>query len=60
MGIGKLAAAALVMIVAGLPIYSIWGVGAGAYLSVAGLLLAVAAVIAAHAWAWTQDETDLR
>jgi hypothetical protein len=60
MRIGTLAALAVLMIVVGLPLYSVGDMAAGAYLAVAGLLLALAAVIAAHVWAWTQDETDCR
>jgi hypothetical protein len=60
MRIGTLAAVAVLMIVVGLPLYSIGDMTAGAYLAVAGLLLALAAFVAAHAWAWSQDETDFR
>ena len=60
MKIGATAGAAILMIVVGLPLYSIADVEAGAYLATAGVLLALAATIAANRWAWRHDEDDFR
>ncbi len=60
MRIGATAAVAILMMVAGLPLYTIGDVSAGAYLAVAGFLLGLAASVAAHAWGWSHEDDDFR
>jgi hypothetical protein len=59
MKIGAVALAALALMMAGLLLYGVADVHFGAYLAVAGLLIAMGAIVAAHVWAWTHDEEDL-
>ena len=58
MRIGAVALGALAMIAAGLLLYGVADVGFGAYLAVAGLVVAGGSTLAARAWLSRHDEDD--
>jgi hypothetical protein len=56
--IGAAALAALVLMAVGLLLYGVADLRFGAYIAVAGLLIAFGAMFAAESWAYTPDDDD--
>lgn len=60
MKIGAVAIVGVLLMLVGLPLYSLGDVTLGAFVAVSGLFLCLGAIIAAQRWAWSHEDDELR